>query len=500
MNKKSFIPLIILFSIAFGFLIGRFVYKSNNIFYARNKDFKKLQSLIRIVKNNYSDKFNVFDFLRKDLIKKLSAIDPYTDYFTEKEYNAYKARILGEFVGIGIRYSTVDDTMRILSVMKNSPAEKAGLQSLDAILKLNKQNLISLPADSLSNMIKNDGKTIKLTVKNFRTNQEKSIKLKKDKIQINPISYYYLGDSIAYIKVKAFQKNTYDFFIDAENNLIKNHHISKVILDLRFNGGGFLKTSVNLVDQFFNKGDTIVSTLTNSKDREYYLSTNKGNFKNVKLIVLVNGATASAAELITLALQDNDRALILGSRTYGKGVFQQDIPILNDNIAHITTGKYFGPSGRNINNSHDSVSLFRTKTGRIVYNNNAITPDIICDSIDLSAVVNNLDILFIPMIDRNKKSILSCSDSDELYKTIARINPIEQNPYLNYLSDNTDYYNTLKFLSVAKFILPDSAYKKLSLNRDYCLQKAVSIFKNNKTEQKIFESDTLKPIASKIIH
>ncbi|MEA3452344.1 MAG: S41 family peptidase, partial [Bacteroidota bacterium] len=344
MIKKSLIPIIVLFSVAVGFFMGYTIYKSDNIFYSQNKDFIKLKTLIKIVENNYSDKIKVFDFLRKKLIEEVSIIDPYSSFYDEDEYEKFRNKIKGEFTGIGIKYITINDTIRILDVIENSPAEKSGLKKLDAIIALNGQDITSISLDSIVNLFTDIDK-IDLTVIDFITNKEKKIKLEKEIIQINPITYFYLDSNIAYIKINSFQKNTYDFFKTAQKELLKNHSILKVILDLRSNGGGMLKSAVNIVDEFMEKGDTIVSTQSNGKSNNIYISTKKGDFKTVELIILVNRSTASAAELVTLAFQDNDRSLIVGTRTFGKGVFQQDLPVLKNSIAHITTGRYFGSSG-----------------------------------------------------------------------------------------------------------------------------------------------------------
>jgi len=495
MIKKSLIPIIVLFSVAIGFFIGNTVYKSENIFYSQNKDFLKLKTLINIVEDNYSDKINVFDFLRKKLIEEVSIIDPYSSFYDEDEYEDFKNKIKGEFTGVGIRYITINDTVRILEVIKNSPAEKSGIKNLDAIIAINGENITSMSLDSIVNIFKTK-EIISLTAIDFISNKEKTIKLEKDIIQINPITYFYLDSNIAYIKISSFQKNTFEFFKKAEEDLLKNHSIEKVILDLRSNGGGMLKSAVNIVDEFIEKGDTIVSTQSNAKNKKTYISTKKGDFKNVELIVLVNYSTASAAELVTLAFQDNDRALIFGTRTFGKGVFQQDLPVLNNNIAHITTGKYFGPSGRNINitDAKDSLKVFKTKNGRIVYGNKAISPDIFCDSINYNSSVENFDAYFIPMIDSSKKNILNWIENGELEKNVKKINSSNNNTYLNYIATNINYFETLKYLVITKFMFEQHVYQKLLLDYDYCFLRALNILKTEDIKNRISGQDTIKPV------
>lgn len=499
MNKKYFLPLIILFSIALGFFIGRTVYKSKNIFYAQNSEFKKLKSLLDIVEENYSDKINVFEFLKKELIIKLSAIDPYANFYSEDEYSDYKNKIYGEFYGLGIRYASIDDTIRVLSVMDNSPAEKKGLKKLDAIISLNNKSIVNISTDSLSKLFKNKNKIYSISAIEFLSGKTKKINLSKEKIQINPIYYKYFDDNIAYIKINSFQRNTFEFFEKAENDLIQNHKINKVILDLRDNGGGLLQASIDVVNEFFKKGIIIAYTETNSKEENTYTSDGKGKFQNVELIVLVNNSTASASELVTLSLQDNDRALIIGSRTYGKGVFQQDMQIIDNNIAHVTTGKYYGPSKRNINsiNPKNVNKIYKTSKNRIVYGGNGISPDILCDSVYYNSIIEDIDLLFLPMVYYFKSTLLTLTNLNELEIKMKTINPIDSNAYLNYIAQNSNYYEKIKFLSVVKFLFLESEYENILMQNDYCFQQALETIKTEKIRTKIAQSDTLKPIISK---
>jgi len=464
-QNKATLPLIIFLSIAFGFVIGRLVYKSDNIFYSQNKDYQNLRALIDIVEDNYADQLNVFDFLKDALMIKLRTIDPYISFYEADEYNNVLNDINGEYEGVGIRYFMHNDTILISDVFPNSPADKAGLKKLDRIISFNNKNIVGLSVDSVSMLFSKDD-TPTISTIDFLDNNTSSVQLEKRAIQINPIKYFYYGNNTAYIKIDAFHSNTYNFFMVATKDLLSSHKINNIILDLRDNPGGLLSSAVDILDEFFEQGDTLTITETMDNEREFYISSSTGLLKKANVIILINGSTASASELVSLAMQDNDRALIIGTRSYGKGVFQQDMPVVKGNVIHITKGKYYGPTGRWIDSQSNKLFDFeykKTTGGRFVAIQNGIVPDIYN--------YGNMNDFRYHLFDDY------CLDFIFKYKkTFENIN------------------NEHELLDIATSIVdPDTTYLRFTKQTDSIFLNAIEIFETSSVNEEIFKNDTLHP-------
>jgi carboxyl-terminal processing protease len=487
MSKKFYTPFIIFLSISFGFFLGRIVYKSNNIFYRQNRDFKKLEKLINIIEEYYPDKFNIFDYLHESLIKKIRTFDPYFAAFNENSYKNFSAEINGEFNGFGISYFSYQDTIFVSKIFKNSPAEQVNLRKLDRIIAVNDSNICNIPLDSVSEIFAKINKA-KLCILPFFSDSSKTIFLNKTKVKLNPIHYFYAGNNTAFIKIDEFNQNTYYFFDKAITNLISQNKIENVILDLRNNPGGILTSAVKVADEFLDSNAIITQTLTKQGRKKIYRASAKGKFKNVNLIVLINMQTASAAELVTLAFQDNDRALIIGYRSYGKGVFQQDFAPLSNDFYHITTGKYFGPSGRNINvinryENPDKKENFETQKGRIVFAENAISPEIYCS--------------YFQYITTNTIALDFITQHKFLFDTINHISSLEKiaKNYLDTTTCQIEFYglkpvNMLAY-SFADYLLDDSICFQYITELDSCFMRAQSIIDSNLVDSLIFKKDTI---------
>jgi len=495
MNKKSTLPIIIFISIALGFFIGRIVYKSENIFYTQNKDFKNLKSLIEIVEENYSEDINVFDFLRNSLLNKLQTIDPYLSFYDVDEYNNVKNEILGEYNGIGISYFVYNDTVLITNVFKNSSADISGIKKLDRIIELNGDNITGLSLDSIVEIF-SESDDFNISYLDFFTDKIHKASLEKSTVEINPIKYFYAGNNIGYIKINTFHSNTFKFFKEAEEDLKSKNKIDKIILDLRDNPGGLLTSAISILDEFFDKGDTLTTTETKKGEKETYISTSEGGLKNVDVIVLINGGTASAAELLSLAFQDNDRALFIGSKTYGKGVFQQDVPVKKGDVIHVTKGKYYGPSGRWIDTQDEKLFdfvFYKTKSGRYVAAQNAIVPEIYNSGNTEGYIYNIFDDYCLDFIIKDKPRFVKIKDPKELLAISEEIvKNKEIKAYTEYFENDSIMAKSLAF-SFGKYLLSDSSYLHFVLDADSNFIKAMQIFTKSDVDKLIFEKDTLQP-------
>ncbi|MBN2890777.1 MAG: PDZ domain-containing protein [Bacteroidales bacterium] len=487
MYKKSLLPLIIFFSIAVGFIIGKFTYQSNNLFYSQNKDFLKLKSVIDLIENNYKGKINVFDFLHKSLLKKLTEIDPYS-YYLENEYiDDYEMDNSGIFNGLGISYFSYNDTIRILGVYENSPAEEAGLKVFDQILSVNGISVVGVMQDSVAKIFKNK-KKFDLEVKNFFTGQISKYRVKKKDISLSSVEFSKIDDKTGYIKIDRFSQNTYDFFVDAANYLLIGG-LDYLILDLRDNPGGILGTSVDILDEFFSSNDTLIITNTNENKETTYLASPGGLLADVQVIVLINDGSASASELLSVSLQDLDRALFIGTNTYGKGVFQQNIKTVQNDFLHITTGKYYGPSGRWIDHT-DALAeydfeYFKTKHGRVVTSRNGIVPDIYYDYYGLEKIVDILDNYAYEFVLEHKKMFIDIDADkiDEISKSIVDTTDI----FMGYIETAEPLA-----ISFSKYFLDKSYYQKQIIKSDSVVIKALEIIDGDLIQEKIYEKDTIR--------
>ena len=325
----------------------------------------------------------------------LSGLDPYTVYYSEKEANELKMMITGKYAGIGsvIRFHTVKNTTVITAPYENMPAAKAGLKIGDAILSINGTDIHGMSTDSVSNMLRGEPGT-KLTLLIERPGAKKpfTVNIERASIAMPPIPYYGIQrDSIGYIQLNSFTENCSRDMRRAIVDL-KGRGATSFIIDLRSNGGGSLQEAVNIVNLFIPKGKTIVTTKGKTKNaNEEYKTTREPLDTESPLIVLVDGQTASASEILAGSLQDFDRAVIVGSRTYGKGLVQSTRSLPGNGYLKLTTAKYYIPSGRCVqalDYSHrgndgkaqripDSLTnVFYTVSGREVRDGGGIRPDV----------------------------------------------------------------------------------------------------------------------------
>lgn len=325
----------------------------------------------------------------------LADLDPYTVYYPADESDELKMMITGKYAGIGsvIRYHTDKKTTVISDPYENLPAAKAGLKIGDAILSIDGVDVRGMSTDSVSHMLRGEpGSMLTLEIERPGTEKPMTVKLERESIALPPIRYYgMLEDSIGYIMLESFTENCSKDMRRAVIDL-KEQGARKFVIDLRGNGGGSLVESINIVNLFVPKGKTIVTTKGKRKQaNETYKTTREPIDTTSPLAVLVDGQTASAAEIVSGAIQDLDRGVVIGSRTFGKGLVQSTTNLPYDGYLKITTSKYHIPSGRCIqalDYSHrnddgtvqripDSLTnVFYTEAGREVRDGGGIRPDV----------------------------------------------------------------------------------------------------------------------------
>lgn len=351
-------------------------------------------SLIKQLNNDYVDEINPGELTKTGIDAMLESLDPYTNFIPESEVEDYRFITTGQYGGIGALIHQQGDYVVISEPYEGSPAQKSGLLAGDKILEVNGQNAVGKNYDQVSTILKGQsGTTVMLKIK--RDGMDKPIEksINRENIKIDNIPYSgILSEDIGYIRLTGFTQNAARDFRQAFQKLREAHDLSGVIIDLRGNGGGLLTEAVDISANFVEKGQEIVRMKGKvSEKNRIYQTTLTPVDQNIPIVVLVDRSSASASEILAGAMQDLDRGVIMGQRTFGKGLVQNVIPLSYNAQLKITVAKYYIPSGRciqAIDYSHKNnnggfsripdslIREFKTKTGRSVYDGGGISPDI----------------------------------------------------------------------------------------------------------------------------
>ncbi|PAF50588.1 S41 family peptidase [Helicobacter sp. 13S00477-4] len=313
----------------------------------RIEAYNKLTKVINTIEAYYVDDVSINDIVDKAIEGLLSNLDAHSAYLTEKKFKDLKAQTDGEFGGLGITIGMKDGALTIVAPLDDTPAEKEGLKSGDVILKINDESTLNMSIDDAVNIMRGKPKTsVKLTIVRKGEAKPLEFNIVRDIIKVKSVHARKIeGTKYLYVRVNSFDKNVTDSVV---SELKKAGNLKGIILDLRNNPGGLLNQAVDLSDLFIKNG-VIVSQRGKIKEENIeYKADGKAPYSSLPIVVLVNGGTASASEIVSGALQDHDRALILGEDTFGKGSVQVVLPIDKTEAIKLTTAKYYLPSGRTI--------------------------------------------------------------------------------------------------------------------------------------------------------
>lgn len=394
-QKKYIIPVL-----ASAFLFVGVSFK--NDFFEIAKQIEIFTTLFKEVNSNYVDETNPSDLMDKAIKGMLASLDPYTNYFNEADVVKFKINNTGEYTGIGALISRKEDQLIIKEPYKNFPADKAGLKAGDAIIQIGDVVLKDFKDDA-SQLLKGS-KNTKIDIKYIRQGKTLSTQLVLDEVEIKSVPFFGKIDTkTGYIVLTHFTKKASTEVKDALEQL-KKEGAERIVLDLRDNPGGLLNEAVNICNLFVPKNETIVTT--KSKVEKYnntYKTTREPVDLSIPLVIIVNGKSASASEIVAGALQDLDRAVVLGSRSFGKGLVQRPIDMSFGTQVKVTISRYYTPSGRCIQaldytrkdkngvatrTEEKNYNAFKTRKGRTVYDGGGIQPDIELAETQVSAVAN----------------------------------------------------------------------------------------------------------------
>ncbi len=466
-NKRIniILPLLLAVFLVGGMLIGNRLSRITNQerfqVYPRSD---KISGIIDYIENEYVDSISRSDMVEKTIPEILKFLDPHSVYIPAQDLPEYNEPLEGNFSGIGVQFNMQDDTVAIVNTIPNGPSEKVGILAGDRIIMVDDSLVagVSMINTDIVKMLKGkSGTKVRVTIIRRRVSEPLEFEITRDNIPLYSVDVaYMITDEIGYIKISKFSRTTYEEFVESAEEL-NDQGMKKLILDLRNNGGGYMDAATKIADQFLEKDKLIVYTEGWSQPRKEIRATSRGELINTEVIVLIDEWSASASEILAGALQDNDRGLILGRRSFGKGLVQQQTMFNDGSALRLTIARYYTPTGRCIQKPYengledyyhdlqaryergefiyaDSIEFadslkYTTPGGKIVYGGGGIMPDI-----------------FIPWDTVGISDYLSRVNSRGLiYRFAFRFtdnNRSKLNQYTNYqdISDYLDKQNLLK--------------------------------------------------------
>ncbi|MEO6327984.1 MAG: S41 family peptidase [Ginsengibacter sp.] len=416
-NLQVWLPLLLSITMIAGMFIGYRIKENmpgKGFFYIEKR--KPVEEVINLIENKYVDNVPLDSLTDKAIESILSKLDPHSIYLSAVELQDVKEDLAGEFYGIGIEYKILNDTINVLNVLKEGPSDKAGLQVGDHIIQVGDSIIagVNISPERIKKFLRGGGGT-KVKISILRNKQVKAINITRGMIPLYSLdAAYMIADSIGYIRLNKFSETTYKEFMQS-TEILKKQGMKSMILDLRDNGGGILTEATDIADEFLNDDKLITYTEGKHSQKKEYRCKRPGIFEKGKLVVLANDGTASASEILIGALQDWGRATIIGRRTFGKGLVQEQYELSDGSGVRLTVARYYTPLGRSIQKSyaeggqaykeeltnryhygeelfadsikHTNGKAYKTETGKTVYSGGGITPDVFVaiDTVDYNA-------------------------------------------------------------------------------------------------------------------
>ncbi|GHU90463.1 peptidase S41 [Bacteroidia bacterium] len=321
---------------------------------------RKLNMALYAIQNLYVDTVNENKLVEDAIVGLLEKLDPHSNYLNPEEVKEMNEPLQGNFDGIGIQFNMLTDTLYVIQVISGGPSEKVGIRAGDRIIEVDDTLIagVKMKTNDVMRKLKGPkGTTVRVKVQRSGVPGLIEFKIVRDKIPVYSMdAYYMLNNKTGYIRLNRFAATSHEEFIKAFKDL-KSKGMENLIFDLQNNGGGYLNAAIDIADEFLKQRETIVYTEGEHQRREDAQATTKGSFENGKLILLVDEYSASASEIVAGAVQDWDRAVIVGRRSFGKGLVQRPIPLPDGSMIRLTTARYYTPTGRSIQKPYENGNL-----------------------------------------------------------------------------------------------------------------------------------------------
>lgn len=531
-KRMIFLPIILSIILVFGIWLGYVLSKqiaygaeitSNRNPHGSND---KLNSLLDFIEYQYVDTINRKKLVEKTVTSMLESLDPHSSYIPASDFNIVNEPLEGNFDGIGIEFNILKDTIRVVTPIEGGPSERMGIKAGDKIIKVDGKNVAGIKITNKQVFDKLRGKKgtqVLVTIKRSHVSQDLDFKITRDAIPLYSLDVsYMLNNDIGYIKISKFAATTYDEYLKAFNTLSKKG-MKKLVLDLRGNPGGYLNAAVDIADEFLTKGLQIVYTQGKASPKKTYKASERGSFENNELVVLIDEGSASASEIVAGAVQDNDRGTIIGRRSFGKGLVQDQIQLSDGSAIRLTIARYYTPTGRCIqkpytdnNNDYyneeyerynhgellneDSIKLdkskqYKTPEGKTVYGGGGIMPDVFVP-IDTATSNTYLNKIFFTgainafafeYADKHREQLKKYSSAKDFIQSF-NINANLLNEFYKYYFDEykltipvpykTKTDEALKpYLKafIGRDVFDKDAYYPIINEKDKCILKAVEV-------------------------
>lgn len=530
--KKSnrFMPLIMAVCVIIGIMIGSFYanHFSGNRLNIINSGSNRLSNLLHLIDDQYVDKVNIDSLVDVAIPQILADLDPHSVYISAKDAQAVADDLKGSFSGVGIEFTIRKDTIHVQNVVKNGPAQRAGILAGDKIVSVDGKPFVGkiVTNEEAMRRLKGPKDTkVKLGVMRYGQKAVKYFTVTRGDIPQKSITATYMLDkNTGYIKVKSFGETTYPEMLIALAKL-SQEGFTNLVIDLRDNTGGYMNSAIQMANEFLPKNKLIVYTIGRKSPRQDFPSDGHGSYQKIPLVVLINEGSASASEIFAGAMQDNDRATIIGRRSFGKGLVQQQLSFPDGSIIRLTIARYYTPSGRCIQKpftagdnkdyeedlltryqhgeffSQDSIKhhgpAYHTSIGRTVYGGGGITPDIFVaeDTLGMTsyykqAAMSGLILQYaFTYTDNNRPKLNTYKDMISLSKYLVSQNTVEQ--FAAYADHNGLKRRNLMIRKSHKLLerfinsriiynmLDDEAWTEYINADDPTIAKALSVFREN---------------------
>jgi carboxyl-terminal processing protease len=529
-KHNVYFPIILSFVLVLGIWVGNFLSNRISRGSSINQNYNtstndKINSLLNYIEYQYVDTINKKDLVEKTVTSMLQSLDPHSSYIPASEFETVNEPLEGNFDGIGVEFNIIKDTIRVVTPIEGGPSEKIGIRAGDKIVKVEGKNIAGVKITNKEVFEKLRGKSGTIvTVSILRSGIAKPLEFKitRDAIPLYSLdASYMINSTVGYIKISKFAATTYEEYLKAFNEL-SNQGMKKLILDLRGNPGGYLNAAVDISDEFLTNGLQIVYTQGKANPKKTYKATSRGSFENNPLVVLIDEGSASASEIVAGAIQDNDRGTIIGRRSFGKGLVQDQLQLPDGSAIRLTIARYYTPTGRCIQKPYsddktqyyseeydryengellnkdsikiDKTKLYKTPEGKVVYGGGGIMPDVFVpiDTAKTNSFLNKvfyagvINTFTFEYADKNRNQIkayktaknfidkfeISNGILDEFYEYCSK-----QNLYLENLSKSKTNEALKPYLKafIGRDVFDKDAYYPIINQKDNSIIKAIEV-------------------------